>query len=726
MPAVDPVILQLRAEMRDYNNKLKSTTILVDQSLARQEAAARRLELTMTRAFGGAGEAVRGLVASLGGTAIVSQFLALADASKSIDAQLRLATKSFGTFDQAQKDAQRIASETRNGLTETASLYGNMIRATQTLGGNQEQAARATETFSKALKIGGADANTAASATLQFGQALASGALRGDEFNSIAEASPRILQLLADAIGVPRGELRGLAEDGKLTSDVLFRALTDRKFTAGIDAEFKTLPVTFSEAMQSVENAATITIGAFDRGGQFSTMLANFITDGSGGFERLADKAEEFGADTRSVFAGLANVFDPLEQNGNAVFDALGIKIYSVSEQIRSLLGSIDAVRNFYADADNIGTRIENALKRGANRAIDRAGGGQKFVESPLIGRSDLAGDFARGQRRDLARSRLDRAVRRLEDQGYIVPRRADGLIDEAGIRRRPAPPPPPRSTSTSGAGKKTRARTGRATDEAAEAAKLIESIRADMGALNSDLGRVILNETERLELAGRAFKEVFGEQPDVIGGIVDEYERNTRSEIETREANERQFQDMRAENVRDLARMYEDLFTGGTDAVWRNFKEQGLRALAVILAQASLDSFSPGGGGLGTLFGNIISGANTYFGRASGGYVAPGQVVRVNEQRGGTELLRMGSQGGTVIPLGQANQVAKRQQSPVIVHAPQFNLKGAILTRELYADMERISNESASAAGEAAYTQAMKDAPGAVARARRFGTGGF
>lgn len=611
MPAVDPVILQLRADVAKYRNELRSTTTLVDQSLARQEAAARRLEVTMGRAFDGAGNALKGFISSIGGTVIVRQFLAMADASKSIDAQLRLATQSFGTFAQAQQDAQRIARETRNGLTETASLYGNLIRATQSLGGSQEQAARATETFSKALKIGGADTNAAASATLQFGQALASGALRGDEFNSIAEASPRILQLLADAIGVPRGELRKLAEDGKLTSDVLFRALTDRKFTAGIDAEFKTLPVTFSEAMQSVENAATITIGAFDRGGQFSTMLANFITDGSGGFDKLSDKAEEFGADTRSVIAGLANVFDPLEVNGSAVFDALGVKIYSVSEQIRSLLGSIDAVRNFYADADNLGTRFENGLKRAANRAIDRAGGGQKFVETPLIGRSNLAGNFAAGQRRDQARSRLDRAVRRLEGQGYIVPRRADGMVDESGIRRKPAAAPPPRSSSGGGkSGSRSRARTGTAIDEAAEAAKLVASIRQDMGALNSDLGRLILNETERLELAARSFSEVFGEQPDYIGGIVDDYERETRLATEDRYETERDLQDLRRDNIRSLADFYEDAFLSGTGGIFENFKRTGLRVIAELLAQWTAGQAAKGGigGGIASFLGSFAS----------------------------------------------------------------------------------------------------------------------
>ena len=120
-----------------------------------------------------------------------------------------------------------------------------------------------------------------------------------------------------------------------------------------------------------------------------------------------------------------------------------------------------------------------------------------------------------------------------------------------------------------------------------------------------------------------------------------------------------------------------------------------------------------------GAATGGVSSGGgfiSKLFGRASGGYMAPGSVARVNENRGGVELLRMGSQGGTVIPLG-ATAAQRPSGGTTIVSAPQFNLKGAILTRELYADMERISAQSAAQAGKTAYKQSLRDAPGALAQ---------
>src|SRR3546814_9960761 len=104
---------------------------------------------------------------------------------------------------------------------------------------------------------------------------LSSGVMRGDEFNGIMEASPRLARLLADSLDVPVGSLRAMAEQGELTADKLLRARTDTKFTASIDAEFKQMQGTFDQAMKQVHNAAIVTFGAFHQGGDYSTLLAN-------------------------------------------------------------------------------------------------------------------------------------------------------------------------------------------------------------------------------------------------------------------------------------------------------------------------------------------------------------------------------------------------------------------------------------------------------------------
>src|SRR3546814_3874914 len=89
------------------------------------------------------------------------------DLAKNLTAQLKLATAQSGNFGQAQADVKRIADATRNGLAETTDLYATFMRNGRELGITQDQAAKATETFAKTLKISGAGAAEASSATTQ-------------------------------------------------------------------------------------------------------------------------------------------------------------------------------------------------------------------------------------------------------------------------------------------------------------------------------------------------------------------------------------------------------------------------------------------------------------------------------------------------------------------------------------------------------------------------------
>jgi len=165
------------------------------------------------------------------------------------------------------------------------------------------------------------------------------------------------------------------------------------------------------------------------------------------------------------------------------------------------------------------------------------------------------------------------------------------------------------------------------------------------------------------------------------------------------------------------------------------------MRPLADALGSAT--SGLGGGGGFLGFLGNvagILARVGGGFGRASGGYVAPGQTVRVNEHRGGVELLRMGSQGGTVIPLGRAQAetmarpmamaipniaaaqaVAAPVRPQITVVAPQqFDLRGVVMTDRLLMQMDQRNRAYADQVGKAAYGQALKDAPAALDKFNR------
>lgn len=182
---------------------------------------------SIERAANAAKTALAGIASGLGGR----ELIAMVDQYAKFTAQLRLATDSQREFAQAYASVKAIANSSQADLSATGSLYAALARATKDLGLSQREVSDITESVNLALKVSGAGAQESAGAILQLSQAFASGVLRGDEFNSVNEASPRLMQAFADGIGVPVGALRDMAEQGQITSkvmaDVLPKALAD-------------------------------------------------------------------------------------------------------------------------------------------------------------------------------------------------------------------------------------------------------------------------------------------------------------------------------------------------------------------------------------------------------------------------------------------------------------------------------------------------------------------
>jgi len=395
----------------------------------RSDPAPQATRRTLGGELGSVARTVRNVTAvgfaAYGGVQSAREYLELTDAYKQYNAQLKLATAENGNLAQAQADTQRIATTTRSGLAETASLYATFQRNAGQLGLTQIQSARATETVTKAFQISGATAQEASGGLRQFLQGLQSGTLRGEEFNSVVENAPRLAKLLADQLTNGNiGALRALSAAGKITGDDLKKALTDQKFTDQIDKEFQQLPVTFDQAMTVVKNAAITTFGEFDQGGQFSTALANFITQGSDGFSGLAKGASDLGIEIRSQFAGLSDAFEPLINSAQRAFGLINSSAVSSTEYIRSALKLVDDFRNAPGDL------VRNF---GKQTGLDQSSAGRAILGNNQ--KSDLAGRFSSGQRLSAAQLRVNREVSRLEALGYTVPKNTDGSVNISGIK---------------------------------------------------------------------------------------------------------------------------------------------------------------------------------------------------------------------------------------------------------------------------------------------------
>lgn len=396
MAVADEVIVELRARMDRYEADLARGERRFTTTMRSMEGGATAMERNVVGSFRNVAGAFGLTVGAAGAVAAARAFMQYADAAKNLDSQLRLATQRSGDFGQAQEDVRRIALTTRSDLNETGKLYASIQRNAQELGISQMEAARATETISKAFIVSGATAMDSAAATRQLMQALQSGTLRGDEFNSMMENAPRLARLLADSMGVPIGALRKMAEEGELTSARLMTALTDQEFTAGLDAEFQRMPVTFDQAMTQIDTAAQITFSAFDQGGRFSEMLVSFFTGGSEGFIQMESDAEQMGIKIRAVLEGLSGVWDTFGGEGAAVFDMLGLKIGNLGNDLDRLM------QNTLREFDML-SNLNKAAATWAGKAVNIASFG--LIPAGSAGpRSNREGAYIR--RRDSAQRR--------------------------------------------------------------------------------------------------------------------------------------------------------------------------------------------------------------------------------------------------------------------------------------------------------------------------------
>lgn len=198
--------------------------------------------------------------------------------------QARLASLSQGgDFDQLADRARALGA----GMDSYIEGYIMLANATDGVLASQNEVTEILDTLNAGLKASGADAGTAAGVMRQFGQALGSGTLRGDELNSMAEGAGVLMRDLARAILGPTGTVGGLkrmAEQGKLTTAVVLDGM--RKIGPSLRAQTEGMGRTVGQAMQGMRDTIDRMIARFDSATGFTRRLADGLDWMSGAIER--------------------------------------------------------------------------------------------------------------------------------------------------------------------------------------------------------------------------------------------------------------------------------------------------------------------------------------------------------------------------------------------------------------------------------------------------------
>ncbi|MFA2870985.1 tape measure protein [Acinetobacter pittii] len=246
-----------------------------------------------TKSMDGLSVATRELAGYMAGLVTIGAAVAKMDAYTGIQNQLKLVTEGQNQLNTAMDNTFEIAQRSRSSWESTATVYQKLAMNAKDVGLAQEDIGRLTETISKGIALSGATAAQADAAIMQLGQALGSGALRGDEFNSVMENGYGLMQLLAKGMNVPIGQLKSMAENGELTSEKVTKALL--KMSDEADKQFGKTDSTIGQSLGLLSNSLTQFIGEAGRSSGAAQVLSGSIEGLANNFELLADGAVVLG-----------------------------------------------------------------------------------------------------------------------------------------------------------------------------------------------------------------------------------------------------------------------------------------------------------------------------------------------------------------------------------------------------------------------------------------------
>ena len=236
---------------------LESSTNKTTSALGKLDKNVRNAGSGMRNA-GGAASGLKTSMSMLSGAISVSliiewgkRFLEVADNMTQLQARIARLSTDAKTANETFSSLANIASTTGASLSDTTKLWETLTSSLKEAGATNAQVLNLTDTLQKIGRIGGSSTEEMANALRQFGQSIASGTIRAEEFNSILEQMPELARQIAAGLGISMGELRARMLDGKLTAEDALNAIQDR--TSVVNAEFEKLPRTMDQAVGSLE-----------------------------------------------------------------------------------------------------------------------------------------------------------------------------------------------------------------------------------------------------------------------------------------------------------------------------------------------------------------------------------------------------------------------------------------------------------------------------------------
>jgi len=312
-----------------------------------------------------------GIAAAFAGTALTRGINRATDNFVDMENQVALVVGRGEELAKQMDKIYRISLQTKAPVQSTAQAFNRMGQSLKGTGRSVQDINRSIITLNQAAAISGGSVESQRAAMVQLGQGLSSGTLRGEELNSVLEQLPRVATAIADNMGVARGALRGLAADGKLTSDVVFSALLGQ--SEAVAKEFENIELTSGKAF--------VLLG--DQVGRLTADLSKALGITSSFTNKISGLTNAIAGNRESIVASVVEWRDRLAEIpkiiGRVVKDfvsGLGVMKKSLSSfDISSLYGGLEGLEGIYKgmiDAARVSIRtISDIIENNFGSSID-------------------------------------------------------------------------------------------------------------------------------------------------------------------------------------------------------------------------------------------------------------------------------------------------------------------------------------------------------------------
>lgn len=357
-------LLAARREVDAALNGLNGSMGRLEASVNRTERSIGSMERTMSSLSGVA----KGLLAALS----VQQVASYADAWTELNNKVANSVRTGETQADVMQRIFDVSQATQSSLNGTATLYARLERGTRTYNTSAEDLTRLTTIINQGFAVSGATAQEAENAIIQLSQGIASGVLRGEEFNSVSEQGSRLMVALADSMGVSIGQLRAMAAQGQLTTDVVVKGLLSQGDAIG--KEFANTTVSIAKGLQVAGNNVTKFFGENSTVKSFAAGFRDSVITISENLETLGTALIGAAAIMGGRFAG-ALAMATAAQASRVKATIQGIVATRQSAQQEAAAASVTA-RKAAADKDaalsalNVATAEYNVAKGSAAEAF--------------------------------------------------------------------------------------------------------------------------------------------------------------------------------------------------------------------------------------------------------------------------------------------------------------------------------------------------------------------